>query len=86
MFVGPQIWASRYHLTTTSITLSFQETFHPPLTVQSYVVCNKMTNKHYHTVGTIIKSNIKNAERDKIDTLTHKCITAHFSGLVQALQ
>jgi hypothetical protein len=29
---------------------------------------NKMKNKKYHTVGTIPKSNIKIAERGKIDT------------------
>ena len=42
--------------------------------------------KNIHTVGTIPKSNIKIAERNKIDTIAHKYMTAHFPGLIQALQ
>ena len=45
-----------------------------------------MKNKKYHTVGTILKSNIKIVEIGKIDTLTPKYMTAHLPGLVQALQ
>jgi hypothetical protein len=43
------------------------------------------TNK-YNTEGTIPKSNKKIVERCKIGTLAHKYMTAHFSGLVLALQ
>ena len=49
-------------------------------------VCNQMKNKKYHTVGIVPKSNIKIVERDKIDTLTHKYMTAHFPCLVKVLQ
>jgi hypothetical protein len=42
--------------------------------------------KQLHTVGTTPKSNIKFAQGWKIDILTHKCMTAYFPGLVQALQ
>jgi hypothetical protein len=36
----------------------------------------------YHTGRTVPKYNV----RGKIDTLTHRHITAHFSDLVQTLQ
>ena len=39
----------------------------------------------YHTVGTILKWNSKIVERGKIDT-SNTQMTAHFPGLVQALQ
>jgi len=47
-----------------------------------------MKNRKYHTVGTVPKSNRKIVERGKIkiDTPTHKYMTAHFPVLVQALQ
>jgi hypothetical protein len=35
---------------------------------QTLSLCNKIKNKKYHTVETIPKSNIKIAERSKIDT------------------
>ena len=40
----------------------------------------------YDTVGTIPKSNIKIIERGKINTLTHKYMTAHWLDLVHVLQ
>ena len=47
-----------------------------------------MKNRKYHTVGTVPKSNRKIVERGKIkiDTPTHKYMTVHCPGLVQALQ
>ena len=45
-----------------------------------------MKNKTYHSVGTILKSNIKTVERGKIDTLNTQIHDPHFPGLVQALQ
>jgi hypothetical protein len=46
-----------------------------------------MKNKKYCTVGTIPTSTIKAVERGNIDTPhTHKYMTAHFPGLIQALQ
>ena len=42
---------------------------------------NKIKNRK-KTVGTIPKWNIKIVERDKIDTLTHKYMTAHFLGFL----
>jgi len=45
-----------------------------------------MTNKKYHTVGTIPKANIKIVDSCKIDILPHKHMLAHFHGLVQKLQ
>ena len=43
---------------------------------------NKMKNEKYHTVGTILKSNIKIVASRYF---THKYMTVIFSGLVQAL-
>ena len=40
---------------------------------------HKMKNKNYHTVGTVPKSNRKDAKRIP---LTLKYMTAHFPGLV----
>ena len=44
--------------------------------------------RKYFTIGTITKSNkkYKIAERYKIDTLTHKYMSAHYPGLVQGLR
>ena len=39
-----------------------------------------------HIVGTAIKSNNKIVERGRIYTTTHKYMTYHFPGLVQAFQ
>jgi len=44
-----------------------------------------MENKKYQTVDTIPKSKIKILKRNN-RYLTHKYMTVHFSGLVQALQ
>ena len=41
-----------------------------------------MTNKKYHTVGTIPKSNIKIVERVKINFPSTQTLS-HFPGLVQ---
>lgn len=46
---------------------------------------NKMKNKtKYHTVGTILKLNIKMAERDNMDI--HNTQLHDFPGLLQARQ
>jgi hypothetical protein len=45
----------------------------------------KQINTTGHTVGTIANSNVKSVESCKIDNLTHKYMTDHFPGLVQAL-
>jgi hypothetical protein len=42
-----------------------------------------MKTKSYHTIGTVLKSNRKNVERDKLDTIKHKYTTI---GLIQAPQ
>jgi hypothetical protein len=46
-----------------------------------------MKTKEYHNdnIGTVLKCNRKIVERGKINTLTHKYMTAHFPGLVHAL-
>jgi hypothetical protein len=46
----------------------------------------KMQNKEYNTVGTFLKSQRKYYEEAKFIPLTHKYMTAHFPGLVQACQ
>jgi hypothetical protein len=43
---------------------------------------NKIKNRKKNTVGIIPKSNIKVVEKGKIDTLTHKYLTAHFPGFL----
>ena len=43
---------------------------------------NKIRNRKKPTVGMIPKSNIKIVEKSKIDTLTHKYLTAHFLGFI----
>jgi len=53
------------------------------ITGNKYII--KKKNKKYHSVGTILKSNIKIVGRGKIDT-PNKYMTAHYPGLVQALQ
>ena len=44
-----------------------------------------MTNKKYHTDGTVPKSRIEIVERDTIKTLTLKYIAADIPGLVRVL-
>jgi hypothetical protein len=39
---------------------------------------NEEKNNKYHSVGKVLKLNIKIVERDKIDTLTQKYITLSF--------
>ena len=46
------------------------------------MVKNKINSKKYYKVETVVKSNRKKSQND---TLTHKYMTAHFPGLVQAL-
>jgi hypothetical protein len=49
--------------------------------------CNKMKNKEkHHTVGTFPKSNRTIVERGKTVPFSHKYMTSHFSGLLQAFQ
>jgi hypothetical protein len=46
-----------------------------------------MKNNKYYTAGTIPKSNRKIAEREvKSIPLTHKYMTIHFPGLLQAFK
>jgi hypothetical protein len=40
-----------------------------------------MTNRKHHTAGRVPKYNRKVVERDKIDTLTHNCMTLSLSCL-----
>jgi len=42
---------------------------------------NKIENKTYYTVGTVLKSNRKLLETEAKLTLLHKYMTAHFPGL-----
>jgi hypothetical protein len=46
----------------------------------------KMQNKEYNTVETFPKSQRKYYEEAKFIPLTHKYMTTHFPGLVQACQ
>ena len=49
----------------------------------------KLKTKKYHTVRTVLKSNIKivkKKEEAKLIPLTHIYMTAHFLGMVQALK
>ena len=52
------------------------------------VRCNKITNKTFHTVGTVTKSNLKILSKPEAKSipLRHICATAHFHVLIQALQ
>ena len=43
---------------------------------------NKIKSRKKNTVEIIPKSNIKIVENGKIDTLTHKYLTAHFLGFI----
>ena len=45
-----------------------------------------MENKKSHIVETVVKSNRKDVERDKIDNITHKYITPQFPGLIHEFQ
>ena len=56
------------------------------ITVNDLDISNKMKKKKYHTVATVLNFNRNIVEIDKIDTLTHNYITAHFNDLVQAFQ
>ena len=40
----------------------------------------------YHTAGTVPKSKRQIVKRNKIDPPTHEDMTAHFPGLVWAIQ
>ena len=59
-----------------------------------FTITNKIKNKIYHTVGTIPKSNRKTKYTTPSEqflnqiskSLTNKCMSGHFSGLVQAQQ
>jgi hypothetical protein len=42
------------------------------------LLANEETNNKYHSVGKVLKSNIKIVERGKIDTLTQKYMTLTF--------
>jgi hypothetical protein len=44
-----------------------------------------MKNKKYHSVRQIPKSNPIITEKEENSILKHKHMTAHFSGLIQAL-
>jgi hypothetical protein len=45
---------------------------------------NKMKNKTYHSIGTVLKSSSKTVEREEISiSLTHKYMTAHKCGGVK---
>jgi hypothetical protein len=60
-----------------------------PLSLSVFLFIKLKKPTEYHTMGTIPKSNRKVVEREaKIVTpgFTHKYMTAHFPGLVQALQ
>ena len=48
-------------------------------------IMNKIKHQKYHTVGTV-QNPIKTVERGKIDILTQIYMTAHFHGLIRALQ
>jgi hypothetical protein len=53
--------------------------------LQLMQIMNKIKYQKYHTVGTA-QNPIKTAERGKIDILTQIYMTAHFHGLIRALQ
>jgi len=57
-----------------------------PLKSPNLKASNKMKNIRYHTVGTVPKSNRKSQKEETSTPLTHKYMTTHFLGLVQALQ
>ena len=41
---------------------------------------NQMEDVKYHTVGTVLKWNIKVIKDTKLIPIAHKCMTVHFPG------
>ena len=87
------MWKTKQYHTVGTIPKSNRKTkqYH---TVGTIPKSNRKTKQYhtvgtvpqYHTVGTVPTTNRKTIERDKMDTTTHKYMTAHFPDLVQARQ